>query len=45
MGDHKKALDILQKTNLIANKVARNEQLARIYTAIGEKDKAIEHLE
>ncbi len=45
MGSHAKAVELLNKGNLVANMTAKNEALARIYITIGEKDKALEHLE
>ncbi len=46
MGNHQKAIDSLTKTkSIVANQVAKNEQLARLFLALGDKDKAIDHYE
>jgi hypothetical protein len=43
MGNHKKAIETLTTSKPpVANLVAKNEQLARLFLAIGEKDKAID---
>lgn len=44
-GDHKKAIEVLNKKGLVANQVSKNEAIARNYQAMGDKDKTIEHLE
>jgi tetratricopeptide (TPR) repeat protein len=46
MGNHQKAIDSLTKTkSVVANQVAKNEQLARLYLGLGDKDKAVNHYE
>jgi tetratricopeptide (TPR) repeat protein len=45
MSDHKKALEVLSREKLIANQTAKNEMLARIHLALGDKDNAILHLD
>ena len=46
MGNHQKAIDSLTKTkSVVANQVAKNEQLARLFLALGDKDKAIDRYE
>ena len=44
-GEYQRGIDLLTKSKFVANQVALNESLSRLYTAIGEKDKAIDHLE
>lgn len=45
MGNLAKAIEILQRKDLVVNRTAKNEALARIYTTLGNKDKAISHYE
>ena len=46
MGNHQKAIDSLTKTkSVVANQVAKNEQLARLFLSLGDKDKAIDRYE
>jgi hypothetical protein len=43
MSNHKKAIETLTTSKpTVANLVAKNEQLARLFLAIGEKDKAVD---
>lgn len=45
LGEYQKAVDILSNTKVVVNQVARNENIARVYELMGNKEKAIEHLE
>ena len=45
LGEYHKAVDILSNTKVVVNQVARNENIARVYELMGNKEKAIEHLE
>ena len=45
MGDYQKALETLLNEKVLVNQVAKHETFARIYEALCNKDKAIDHLE
>jgi tetratricopeptide (TPR) repeat protein len=45
MGQQQKAIEFITKSKVVANLVAKNEVLARLYNAVGNKDKAVDHLE
>jgi len=46
MGNYLKAIECLTSPNaVVVNLVAKNEQLARLHLALGDKDKAIFHYE
>jgi len=45
LGEYQKAIDTISKKGEVVNQLALNEQLARLYRALGDKDKAIERLE
>jgi len=46
MGNHQKAINSMTNPKaVVANQVAKNEQLARLYLGLGDKDKAIDYYE
>jgi hypothetical protein len=45
MGQQQKAIEFITKSKVVANLVAKNEVLARLNNAVGNKDKAVDHLE
>lgn len=45
MGNTAKALEVLERPDLVVNRVAKHENLARIYGLQGNKDKAVENYE
>ncbi|CDW89756.1 n-alpha-acetyltransferase auxiliary subunit-like [Stylonychia lemnae] len=45
MGDYQKAINLLQKKGLIVDQISKFRKLAENYQKLGNKDKALEHLE
>jgi len=45
MGNVAKAVEVLEKPDLVVNRVAKHENLARIYGQQGNKDKVVENYE
>ena len=45
LGEYQKAINTISRKGEVVNQVALNETLARLFTALGEKEKAIERYE
>lgn len=45
MGNYQKAVELLNRKNLVYDQISKHERLADIFIRTGDKDKAVEHLE
>lgn len=45
LGEINKAIEVINAKGIVVNQIVKHERLASLYRKLGDKDKAIEHLE